>query len=193
MRFLEEMKSLICLGALLLLSCTSTSIQSGLTDETRKMIDSTVRVTPGIDSLSILLDRFEAEGNKYGMMSASKALGKRYRETAKFNEAVVCHRQALGLAEQLCDTVEIIQICNQIGTNFRRMGIMDEASTYHYKALPLCEQYHDKSSYAALKNRVISLNGSPSVRPCPGSSSWKATWGRRSIMPISAQSSKSRV
>ena len=130
----REMKSLICLGALLLLSCTSTSIQSDLPDETRKMVDSIVRVTSGIDSLSILLDRFEDEGNKYGMMSASKALGKRYRETAKFNEAVVCHRQALGLAEQLGDTVEIIQICNQIGTNFRRMGIMDEASTYHYKA-----------------------------------------------------------
>ncbi|HIY68439.1 MAG TPA: response regulator [Candidatus Alistipes intestinigallinarum] len=98
------------------------------------------------------------------MMCASKALGKRYRETAKFNEAVVCHRQALGLAEQLGDTVEIIQICNQIGTNFRRMGIMDEASTYHYKALALCEQYHDKSSYAALKNRVISLNGIGNVQ-----------------------------
>jgi two-component sensor histidine kinase len=164
MRFLEEMKSLICLGALLLLSCTSTSIQSGLTDETRKMIDSTVRVTPGIDSLSILLDRFEAEGNKYGMMCASKALGKRYRDAAKFNEAVIYHRQALGLAEQLCDTVEIIQICNQIGTNFRRMGIMDEASTYHYKALALCEQYHDKSSYVALKNRVVSLNGIGNVQ-----------------------------
>ena len=164
MRFLEEMKSLICLGALLLLSCTSTSIQSGLTDETRKMIDSTVRVTPGIDSLSILLDRFEAEGNKYGMMCASKALGKRYRDAAKFNEAVIYHRQALGLADQLCDTVEIIQICNQIGTNFRRMGIMDEASTYHYKALALCEQYHDKSSYVALKNRVVSLNGIGNVQ-----------------------------
>lgn len=164
MRFLEEMKSLICLGALLLLSCTSTSIQSGLTDETRKMIDSTVRVTPGIDSLSILLDHFEAEGNKYGMMCASKALGKRYRDAAKFNEAVIYHRQALGLAEQLCDTVEIIQICNQIGTNFRRMGIMDEASTYHYKALALCEQYHDKSSYEALKNRVVSLNGIGNVQ-----------------------------
>ena len=164
MRFLEEMRLLICLGVLSLFACTSTSLQSGLTDETRKTIDSIVRVTPGIDSLSILLDRFEAEGNKYGMMSASKALGKRYRETAKFNEAVVCHRQALGLAEQLGDTVEIIQICNQIGTNFRRMGIMDEASTYHYKALALCEQYHDKSSYVALKNRVVSLNGIGNVQ-----------------------------
>lgn len=164
MRFLEEMRLLICLGVLSLFACTSTSLQSGLTDETRKTIDSIVRVTPGIDSLSILLDRFEAEGNKYGMMCASKALGKRYRDAAKFNEAVIYHRQALGLAEQLCDTVEIIQICNQIGTNFRRMGIMDEASTYHYKALALCEQYHDKSSYEALKNRVVSLNGIGNVQ-----------------------------
>ena len=68
MRFLEEMRLLICLGVLSLFACTSTSLQSGLTDETRKTIDSIVRVTPGIDSLSILLDRFEAEGNKYGMM-----------------------------------------------------------------------------------------------------------------------------
>ena len=106
-------------------------------------------------------------------MCASKVLGKRYRDAAKFNEAVIYHRQALGLAEQLCDTVEIIQICNQIGTNFRRMGIMDEASTYHYKALALCEQYHDKSSYEALKNRVVSLNGIGNVQlsmenPGPG-------------------------
>ena len=89
MRFLEEMRLLICLGVLSLFACTSTSLQSGLTDETRKTIDSIVRVTPGIDSLSILLDRFEAEGNKYGMMCASKALGKRYRDAAKFNEAVI--------------------------------------------------------------------------------------------------------
>lgn len=164
MRFLEEMRLLICIGVLSLFACTSTSIKSDIPDETRQMIDSIVRATPGVDSLSILLDRFEANGNKYGMLCASKALGKRYRETAKFNEAVVCHRQALGLAEQLGDTVEIIQICNQIGTNFRRMGIMDEASTYHYKALALCEQYHDKSSYAALKNRVISLNGIGNVQ-----------------------------
>lgn len=158
------MRVLICLGILSLSACTSPLVQSDLPDETRKMIDSTVRVTPGIDSLSILLDHFEAEGNKYGMMCASKALGKRYRDAAKFNEAVIYHRQALGLAEQLCDTVEIIQICNQIGTNFRRMGIMDEASTYHYKALALCEQYHDKSSFVALKNRVVSLNGIGNVQ-----------------------------
>ena len=199
----REMKSLIYLSALLLFACTSTPIKSDLSDESRKEIDSIIRVTPGIDSLSILLDNYRINGNKYGMMRVGKELGRRYREAAKFNEATICHRQALELAEQLCDTIEIIQICNQIGTNFRRIGIMDEASTFHYKALALCEQYHDKSSYVALKNRVVSLNGIGNVQlsmenynaailACPGSGSWKVTWVRRSIMPISAQSSKSR-
>lgn len=158
------MKSLICLVGLLLFACTSTPLKSYITDETRKVIDSVIRVTQGIDSLSMLLDNYTIDGNKYGMMRANKELGKRYRETAKFNEATIHHRQALELAQQLCDTVEIIQIYNQIGTNFRRMGIMDEASTYHYKALALCEQYNDKSSYVALKNRVVSLNGIGNVQ-----------------------------
>ena len=158
------MKSLICLVALSLFACTSTPPKSYLTDETCKVIDSVIRVTQGIDSLSMLLDNYTIDGNKYGMMHANKELGKRYRETAKFNEAIIYHRQALELAQQLCDTVEIIQIYNQIGTNFRRMGIMDEASTYHYKALALCEQYNDKNSYVALKNRVVSLNGIGNVQ-----------------------------
>ncbi len=153
------MKSLICLGTLLLFACTSPSVKSDLADENRKVIDSTIRATPGIDSLSIVLDSFKNDGNKYGMMRACFELGKRYRETSQFDKANTHHRQALDLAEQLCDTIGIIQICNQIGTNFRRMGIMDEASTYHYKALALCEQYRDKSSDVALKSRVVSLNG----------------------------------
>ena len=100
---------------------------------------------------------------------------------AKFNEATICHRQALELAEQLCDTIEIIQICNQIGTNFRRIGIMDEASTFHYKALTLCEQYYDKTSYVALKNRVVSLNGIGNVQLSMGNYSAAITAFRQAL------------
>lgn len=175
------MKSLICISALLLFACTSTQPESIQPDETRKAIDSVIRVTPGIDSLSILLDNYKATGNKYGMMRVGKELGRRYREAAKFNEATICHRQALELAEQLCDTIEIIQICNQIGTNFRRIGIMDEASTFHYKALALCEQYHDKSSYVALKNRVVSLNGIGNVQLSMGNYSAAITAFRQAL------------
>lgn len=158
------MRSLIYLNILLLFACTSTPIKSNLTNETHKVIDSIIRVTPGIDSLSILLDKYEGEGNKYGMMRVSSELGKRYREADRFNDAITCHRQTLELAQQLSDTIEIIQTYNQIGTNFRRMGIMDEASSCHYDALALCEQYSDKSSDVALKNRVVSLNGIGNVQ-----------------------------
>jgi tetratricopeptide (TPR) repeat protein len=37
--------------------------------------------------------------------------------------------------------------------------MLEDATVYHYKALKLCEQYSDKDSYAAKKNRVVSLNG----------------------------------
>ena len=158
------MRSLIYLNALLLFACTSTPIKSNLTDETHKVIDSIIRVTPGIDSLSILLDKYKGEGNKYGMMRVRSEPGKRYREADRFNDAITCHRQTLELAQQLSDTIEIIQTYNQIGTNFRRMGIMDEASSCHYEALALCEQYSDKSSDVALKNRVVSLNGIGNVQ-----------------------------
>ena len=41
----QEMKSLIYLSALLLFACTSTPIKSDLSDESRKEIDSIIRVT----------------------------------------------------------------------------------------------------------------------------------------------------
>ncbi|TWJ17011.1 phospho-acceptor domain-containing protein [Bacteroides zoogleoformans] len=85
--------------------------------------------------------------------------GVRYREQARFNEAIECHRKELQIAMHLKDTFAIVRALNNIGTNFRRLGILDEASTYHYHALLLCEQFKDKSSAQARKNRVITLSG----------------------------------
>ncbi len=85
--------------------------------------------------------------------------GVRYREQARFNEAIECHRKGLQIAMHLKDTFAIVRALNNIGTNFRRLGILDEASTYHYHALLLCEQFKDKSSVQARKNRVITLSG----------------------------------
>lgn len=125
----------------------------------RAAIDSTLKANTSIDSLTVWLERYTYSHNIAGMMLAEKELGKRYRETARFNEAINHHQQGFALASQLSDTLEMIQALNNIGTNFRRMGILDEASTYHYRALALCGQYSDKQSYTAKKNRVVSLNG----------------------------------
>ena len=131
----------------------------GLSQNDQVGIDSVVSACPDIDSLQSCLRYFERTANELGVILAYKELGVRYREAARFNEAIGCHREGLRLAMQRKDTSEVIQALNNIGTNFRRLGIMDEASNYHYRALSLCERLGDKESYKARKNRTISLSG----------------------------------
>lgn len=111
------------------------------------------------DSLSTLADRFYEQKNYYGAEIAYRDLGKLYREHSMFEEAISTQKKGLTIAIDHCDTIQIIQALNNIGTSFRRIGILDEASSYHYQALSYCEQYSDKETFVARKNRVISLNG----------------------------------
>lgn len=145
-------------GMMVSLSC-SRSVKQGYNLHERAVIDSILKVNPAIDTLTRWAERYASADNVQGVMLTLKELGKRYREAARFNEAINSHQRSLQLASQLADTLEMIQALNNIGTNFRRMGVLDEASTYHYKALMLCEQHSDKQSYNSKKNRVVSLNG----------------------------------
>lgn len=122
-------------------------------------IDSILYANRSIDSLRILVNRFAQDGNTFGEIVAYNELGKCYREESLFSEAIETHKKGLMLSVSLCDTLQIIQALNNIGTNYRRIGFLDEASSYHYKALSYCEAYSDKNNKKLLKNRVISLNG----------------------------------
>lgn len=122
-------------------------------------IDSILYANRCIDSLRILVNRFAQDGNTFGEMAAYNELGKCYREESRFSEAIETHKKGLMLSVRLCDTLQIIQALNNIGTNYRRIGFLEDASSYHYKALSYCEAYSDKNNKKLLKNRVISLNG----------------------------------
>ena len=84
--------------------------------------------------------------------------GKQLRNESRFDEALKIHNAGLQLAKQACDTSEIIQALNNIGTDYRRMGILDVAQEYHYEAWRLSEESSD-TSFTMRKNRVVSLNG----------------------------------
>lgn len=122
-------------------------------------IDSILYANRCIDSLRILVNRFAQGGNTFGEMAAYNELGKCYREESRFSDAIETHKKGLMLSVRLCDTLQIIQALNNIGTNYRRIGFLEDASSYHYKALSYCEAYSDKNNKKLLKNRVISLNG----------------------------------
>ncbi len=154
--------SLIIIGllhAVVISSCTREETPGISREMKRAVIDSTIKANPATDSLILLARHYRQTNNVKGIMLVNKELGKRYRDNARFDEAIKHHREELQSATLYGDTLEIIQALNNLGTDFRRMGILDEASTYHYKALLLCEQYSDKESYTARKNRVVSLNG----------------------------------
>lgn len=143
--------SFFCLIAVLLISSCSKVVEKGYTEEERATVDSLIKTNPATDSLTVWLDRYMAANNTSGVILVCRELGVRYREMARFTEAIEYHRRGLELAVQIRDTPEVVQAMNNIGTNYRRIGILDEASVSHYGALLLCEQYSDKSSHAARK------------------------------------------
>ena len=55
--------------------------------------------------------------------------GRNLRYSGSYNEALTLHRRGLELAEEVCDTLEVIQALNNIGTVYRRMGNLDEAAS----------------------------------------------------------------
>ncbi|MBE6214919.1 MAG: tetratricopeptide repeat protein [Bacteroidales bacterium] len=124
-----------------------------------RQVDSIVNADRSIDSLVVVLERFEEDGNEYGIVASCRELGRSYRNASMFSEALDIHKKGLSHAQELKDTISIIQALNNIGTDFRRMGILDEASDYHYQALGCSSVYSDTTSQIAIKNRVISLNG----------------------------------
>ena len=143
----------------LLFGCDHTFV-TNYSPRERQSIDSTVLATRrNIDSLSLLLTNYTKQGSLLGVVITGEELGRQYRANSLFNEAIAIHQIGLESAQQLGDTLEIVQALNNIATNYRRMGVLDEASTYHYRALTYSERYSDKHSFDAKKNRLISLNG----------------------------------
>lgn len=126
----------------------------------RQQADSLVRANRrNLDTMAVWLERYSAQGNDLHAMLVCRELGKRYREKARFTEALTTHRQGLKLAAKLGDTLEIVTAYNNIGTDFRRMGMLSDAASAHYQALEVSERYSKLQSTEGLRNYVMTLNG----------------------------------
>lgn len=152
-------KYLVLFSLLAILTTCGSNPRKSYSEKERQEIDSIVAANHNLDSLRTLVGRFAQNGNTYGEIASYREMGKCYREKSLFTEAIDAHQKGLQCAIKSCDTLQIIQALNNIGTNFRRMGILDKASSYHYQALSYCDAYSDKNSTTMRKNRVISLNG----------------------------------
>ena len=156
--FSHVLSLLILSGACLLLSCQK-QVQPTFSQERKQQADSAIREVETIEALQACLASYRQAGNKEGEVAVAKKLGRKLRESNLFMEAVEIHMEGYDLAKTLADTLEMVQALNNVATNYRRMSMLDKATSYHYQALQLCEDLHDKTSFVAQKNRVVSLNG----------------------------------
>ena len=148
----------LCFALFSFISCTSKVVDGLYSPAEQARVDSIVSVNRSIDSLVVVLERFVEEGSRQGQVAAYRELGRAYRNATRYQEAIEAHRKGLEIAEEICDTLQIVQALNNIGTAYRRMGVLEEAALWHYRGLALCEQWSDTASLG-LKNRVVSLNG----------------------------------
>ena len=148
---------LLILLTVALCACNGTT--TDYSEEEKQEIKAAVNRVQKSDSLDLYIEKYAQEENYYGLCLAYNALGRNHRNKAAYAEALAAHNKALEYAVMAVDTPEIVQAYNNLGTDYRRLGELKEASLHHYKALEHCEAYSDKSSYGAVKNRVVSLNG----------------------------------
>ena len=95
-------------GTLIFFSCQHPLSPSAAEESIRPTLDSIITNCYQIDTLLCLERQCVNEGYRRGEMLVKYTLGKRYRESAEFEMAITTHQDALYLAEELCDTIEII-------------------------------------------------------------------------------------
>lgn len=155
-------KSLLVFWTVILALAFGACNHSSVNPEQEKaaaLADSIYGAISDIDRLESLRDSLLLKNDILQLTFVYKQLGRCYRNNSQFADALQAHREGLKCCFERKDTVEIVRAYNHIGTDYRRMGMTEEAAQNHYQALELCEKYSDKSSYAARKNRVTSLNG----------------------------------
>ena len=153
------MKKLLLLLIILLImpSCRHMATDNDISEE-KAFVDSVINSRLSVDSVNIFLSQFIDEGNMYGVMRAYIEKANRKQAASDYNQSLEDCKKALELAEQIADTLEIMSILNNSGTNLRRLGAMGEASSYFYRVLNYYQTFSGNNGVQAKKNRLIALN-----------------------------------
>ena len=114
----------------------------------RKSLDSLISSSHNIDTLRMLQKRMEKEDNVLGRIIVCREIGRKMRNESLFDEALRYHGEELTLAEDLEDTLEMVQALNNLGTDYRRLGVLDVAQDYHYRAWTISKASGDTSHVA---------------------------------------------
>lgn len=148
----------VVLGLLLLVGCSDKKTVPIYNTPEYKQIERKLNAVADTTDLKHWLQVYRQSGNRMGESIVLRRLGRAYRVDNQFGRAILTHKQGLAVADSICDTMEIVNTLNEMGTNYRRLGAMYLATSSMTLGLGYCQQWSDTTA-AAFKSQLKILNG----------------------------------
>lgn len=148
----------VVVGLLLLAGCSDKKTVPIYNTPEYKQIERKLNAVADTTDLKHWLQIYRQSGNRMGESIVLRRLGRAYRVDNQFGRAILTHKQGLAVADSICDTMEIVNTLNEMGTNYRRLGAMYLATSSMTLGLGYCQQWSDTTA-AALKSQLKILNG----------------------------------
>lgn len=148
----------VVLGLLLLAGCSDKKTVPIYNTPEYKQIERKLNAVADTTDLKHWLQVYRQSGNRMGESIVLRRLGRAYRVDNQFGRAILAHKQGLAVADSICDTMEIVNTLNELGTNYRRLGAMYLATSSMTLGLGYCQQWSDTTA-AAFKSQLKILNG----------------------------------
>lgn len=148
----------VVVGLLLLAGCSDKKTVPIYNTPEYKQIERKLNAVADTTDLKHWLQVYRQSGNRMGESIVLRRLGRAYRVDNQFGRAILAHKQGLAVADSICDTMEIVNTLNELGTNYRRLGAMYLATSSMTLGLGYCQQWSDTTA-AALKSQLKILNG----------------------------------
>lgn len=148
----------VVVGLLLLAGCSDKKTVPIYNTPEYKQIERKLNAVADTTDLKHWLQIYRQSGNRMGESIVLRLLGRAYRVDNQFGRAILTHKQGLAVADSICDTMEIVNTLNEMGTNYRRLGAMYLATSSMTLGLGYCQQWSDTTA-AAFKSQLKILNG----------------------------------
>lgn len=146
------------------------------------MLDTTDNHTKNVDSLLVLVKKYQHARNAQRQMGVLSELGHVFRESSRYRHAMRAHQQQLAIARKLSDTLMIASALNDLGVNSRRMGLYYEGMLYHSQAAEASAGTHSSKRRKLMKCEAIAYNGLGNVYISTGNYKKADDMLRRALM-----------
>lgn len=126
-------------------------------------VDSLLKNIDDVDSLAAWAQRFHDKGDVEGEIVALKYYGRELRHRSRFDEALAVHGKGLEMTTAACDTLGMLSMMNNLGTDYRNMGNLSKANGFYYKVLQAGSVFSDTDCKECMIERLMALSGIGSI------------------------------